>query len=213
MTNDSENSHLPHHLKVQKPSPWIVRFAPLVKAGGCVLDLACGGGRHSRFFLKQGNKVVASDRSIEAVADLIDNPACEIICADLETDEAIFEKLGKLAGRSFDAIIVVNYLHRPLFDYFINALAPGGVLIYETFARGNEQFARPRNPDHLLKSAELLDLAQGGLDVIAYEHGIDEKGLLSVVIQRICAVKPKGPSKRKDGEAEPQNLNLQQIFL
>jgi SAM-dependent methyltransferase len=208
MTNDSENFHLPRHMRVSKPSPWIVRFAPLVKAGGCVLDLACGGGRHSRYFLEQGNKVVAFDRSTDAVADLCDNPACEVICADLETDEAVFEKLGKLAERSFDAIIVVNYLHRPLFNYFINALAPGGIFIYETFARGNEKFTRPQNPDHLLKSAELLNLAQGGLDVIAYEHGIDKKGLLSVVIQRICAIKPAGPSKREDGEAEPQNLNL-----
>ena len=208
MTNDSENFHLPRHIKVSKPSPWIVRFASLVKAGGCVLDLACGGGRHSRYFLEHGNKVVAIDRSIDALADLSDNPACEVICADLETDEAVFEKLGVLAERSFDAIIVVNYLHRPLFNYFINALVPGGVFIYETFARGNEQYTRPRNPDHLLKSAELLNLAQGGLDVIAYEHGIDEKRHLSVVIQRICAVKPEGPSKREDGEAEPQNLNL-----
>jgi SAM-dependent methyltransferase len=208
MTNDSENFHLPRHIKVSKPSPWIVRFAPLIKAGGCVLDLACGGGRHSRYFLEQGNKVVAFDRSTDAVADLSDNPACEVICADLETDEAVFEKLGELAERSFDAIIVVNYLHRPLFNYFINALAPGGIFIYETFARGNEKFTQPRNPDHLLKSAELLNLAQGGLDVIAYEHGIDKKGLLSVVIQRICAIKPAGPSKREDGEAEPQNLNL-----
>jgi SAM-dependent methyltransferase len=208
MTNDSENFHLPRHMKVSKPSPWVVRFAPLIKAGGCVLDLACGGGRHSRYFLEQGNKVVAFDRSTDAVADLSDNPACEVICADLETDEAVFEKLGELAERSFDAIIVVNYLHRPLFKYFINALAPGGIFIYETFARGNEKFTRPRNPDHLLKSAELLNLAQGGLDVIAYEHGIDKKGLLSVVIQRICAIKPAGPSKREDGEAKPQNLNL-----
>jgi SAM-dependent methyltransferase len=208
MTNDSKDTPLPRHLKVSKPSPWIVRFAPLVKAEGCVLDLACGGGRHSRYFLEQGNKVVALDRSIDAVADLSDNPACEIICTNLETDEAIFGKLGELTGRSFDAIIVVNYLHRPLFNYFFNALAPGGVFIYETFARGNEKFTRPRNPDYLLKSAELLNLAQGGLDVIAYEHGIDKKGLLSVVIQRICAIKPAGPSKREDGEAEPQNLNL-----
>ena len=208
MTNDSKNSRLPHHLRVSKPSPWVMRFASLVKADGCVLDLACGGGRHSRHFLEHGNKVVAIDRSIDALADLSDNPACEVICADLETDEAVFEKPGELAERSFDAIIVVNYLHRPLFNYFINALVPGGVFIYETFARGNEQYTRPRNPDHLLKSAELLNLAQGGLDVIAYEHGIDEKRHLSVVIQRICAVKPEGPSKREDGEAKPQNLNL-----
>jgi len=207
MANDSKNSALARHLKISEPSQWVVRFTPLIKAGGSVLDLACGAGRHSRHLLEQGYKMVALDRSIDAVADLSDNPDCDIISADLETDEAVFEKPGDLAGRRFDGIIVVNYLHRPLFNYFINALTPGGVFIYETFARGNEAFTRPRNPDHLLKSGELLHFSQGKLDVIAYEHGIIEKGPLPGVIQRICAIKPDGPSKREDGEQEPRRVN------
>ena len=208
MANGSENSHLSHQMCVSEPSPWVLRFAPLVKAGGSVLDLACGGGRHSRYFLEQGHKVVALDRSINGISDLSSNIACEIICADLEANNAVINELVELAGRRFDGIIVVNYLYRPLLDYLIKALAPGGVLIYETFARGNEQFSQPRNPDHLLKKAELLDLAQNELDVIAYEHGIDTNRHQSVVIQRICAKKPEGPSGREDGETKPNNLFL-----
>ena len=192
--------------EISLPSPWIMRFSPLVKSGGIVLDLACGSGRHSRYFLNQGNKVVALDYSIEAVADLNKNPACEVICADLEKNKIVFERNGKLSGRCFDAIIVTNYLHRPLFDYYIDALAPRGVFIYETFARGNEKFRRPRNPKHLLKSGELLELARGRLVVVAYEHGIDDKRPQSAVVQRICAIKPKNFIDQEKVEIEPQNL-------
>ena len=207
MTNAKENTQRLKQKEISSPSPWIMRFSPLIRNGGSVLDLACGSGRHSRYFLKQGNKVVALDRSIEAVADLNENPACEVICADLEKNKIVFEKYGELADRSFDAIIVTNYLHRPLFDYYINALAPRGVLIYETFARGNEKFCHPRNPKYLLKSGELLNLARGGLDVVAYEHGIDNKGLHSVVVQRICAIKPKNFIDHEKVEIEPQDLD------
>ena len=206
MTNASDNNQILNHPGGSSPSPWIIRFAPLVKAGGNVLDIACGSGRHSRYFLEQGYKVVAIDRSVDALANLSENPACEVICADLEKNKIIFEEHGELAGRSFDSIIVANYLYRPLLKYYINALAPRGVLIYETFARGNEKFSRPRNPRHLLRSGELLNMAQGRLEVIAYEHGIDKKGLQSVVIQHICAVKPANTIKREKNEVEPRNL-------
>lgn len=195
-------------MMVFEPSQWVLRFAPLIKAGGSVLDLACGGGRHCRYLLKQGHAVVALDRSINAISDLRSNLACEIICTDLETTDSVFNELGELAGRRFDGIIVVNYLYRPLLNYLIDTLAPGGVLIYETFARGNEHFGQPQNPDHLLKKAELLDLAQNELDVIAYEHGIDTNRHRPVVIQRICATKPRGLGRRKIGEIEPKNLFL-----
>jgi SAM-dependent methyltransferase len=208
MANCRENPNLSHQMKISEPSPWVLRFAPLVIAGGHVLDLACGCGRHSRYFLEQGYKVVAIDRSINAISDLSSNVACEIICADLEKNNAAFNELSELAGRQFDGIIVINYLHRPLLNYFLNALAPGGVLIYETFARGNEKFGQPRNPDHLLKSAELLDLVQNKLNVIAYEHGIDTNRHRSVVIQRICATKPECTIGQEDVEAEPKELFL-----
>mgnify|MGYP002631175580 FL=1 len=200
MANNPDSTSAPRHLRITDPSPWVVRFAPLIKEAGTALDLACGGGRHARYLLELGRNVVALDRSTEALADLENSPGCEVICADLELAEPVFDAPGALAGRAFDGIIVVNYLHRPLLAALLDALAPGGVLIYETFARGNEVFTRPRNPDHLLKSGELLDLVKDKLHVIAYEHGIIEKGPLPGVIQRLCAVKPEGPSTRDDGE-------------
>jgi SAM-dependent methyltransferase len=207
MANNSDTSSTPRHLSITEPSPWVVRFAPLIKSPGVTLDLACGGGRHSRHLLELGLKVVAVDRSTQALADLAKHPACEIINADLEATEPVFQKPGVLAGRTFDGIIVVNYLHRALMTGLKQALAPGGVLIYETFARGNEVFTRPRNPDHLLKSGELLALAEDQLQVVAYEHGIVEKGPLPGVIQRLCAVKPDAPSSRDDAEPTPRHVH------
>jgi SAM-dependent methyltransferase len=207
MANNSDTSNSPRHLRITDPSPWVVRFAPLIRSAGTVLDLACGGGRHTRHLLGLGRKVVALDRSTEAMEDLTNNPDCQVINADLEQDAPIFQKPGDLAGRTFDGVIVVNYLHRPLLVNLLEVLAPGGVLIYETFARGNERFTRPRNPDHLLKSGELLKLAEGALQIIAYEHGIVEKGPLPGVIQRLCAVKAEGASSREDGEPEPRRVH------
>ncbi len=207
MANNPDTATGPRHLRITDPSPWIVRFAPLIKAGGTTLDLACGGGRNTRYLLELGHKVVALDRSTDALADLANNPGCEVLGADLELEESVFDNPGVLAGRTFDGVIVVNYLYRALFANLFDALAPGGVLIYETFARGNERFIRPRNPDHLLKSGELLALAEGRLQVVAYEHGIIEKGPIPGVIQRLCAVKPKGTSKRNDAEPDPRRVH------
>ena len=207
MTNANKNTQLLKHSEVSLPSQWIKRFSPVVQIGGSVLDLACGSGRHSRYFLKQGNNVVAIDRSVEAIADLNNNPACEVICADIEKNKEIFIKNGKLAGRIFDAVVVTNYLHRPLFDFYIKALAPSGVFIYETFTHGNEKFCRPRNLKHLLESGELLKHVEGKLNIVAYEHGIEKRKLHSVVVQRICAIKPKNTIDQEKGEVEPQFLN------
>ncbi len=164
------------------PSPWIARFAALVPAGGTVLDLACGGGRHSRLFLERGHPVTAMDRDV-AQARLAEG--AELIAADLEDGSP-----WPLAGRSFDAVVVTNYLWRPLFPAILAALKPGGALLYETFAAGNEAFGRPANPDHLLKRGELLELA-GGLTVIAYEDGIRDR---AKVVQRIAAINGPGPA-------------------
>lgn len=207
MANETDDEKRARHLRITDPSLWIMRFSPLIKSGGSVLDLACGGGRHARHLLKQGCRVVALDRVTDAVNDLKSDQSCEIITADLEGDEPVFSDGGPLQGRSFDAIVVVNYLHRELFDTLIDALNPGGIFIYKTFARGNEIYTRPRNPHHLLKSGELLKLVEGKLQVVAYEHGIIEKGPLPGVIQRICAVKADGPSEREDGEPTPQPVH------
>lgn len=193
-----ENVH--GHARITVPSPWVARFAPLVPTGGTVLDLACGGGRHARLFLARGHPVVVTDRDIAAVSDLAGQPGAEVIRADLEDGGPVFEPPGALAQRTFAGIVVVNYLHRPLFDGLIAALVPGGTLIYETFARGNERFTMPRNPDHLLKSGELLEIVRGRFQVVAYEHGLIEAGPTPGVRQRIVAIKDLGSSTREDSE-------------
>ncbi|MDJ0946790.1 MAG: class I SAM-dependent methyltransferase [Kiloniellales bacterium] len=164
-----------------RPSAWVERFAPLVPAVGAVLDLACGGGRHSRLFLAAGHPVTAVDIAVSALADLAGKEGLEIVEADLE-DGGPFP----LAGRSFAGVVVTNYLHRPLLPALVDAVAPGGVLIYETFARGNERFGKPRNPDHLLVPGELLAAVQGRLRVLAYEDLVVEEPRPAAV-QRICA--------------------------
>lgn len=206
---DAADETRARHLRITRPSPWVARFAHLIPAGGAVLDLACGGGRHARFLSARGHPVVALDRDTAAVA--ADAPSgIEVVSADLENGTPLFEPPGPLAGRRFAGIVVVNYLHRSLFPALLAALDDGGVLIYETFARGNERFTRPRNPDHLLKSGELLDIVRGRLHVIAYEHGIvegpDDPGDIPGVKQRIAAVNGLGRSTREDGEPEPYPL-------
>ncbi len=191
----------PRHLSVTEPSPWVRRFAALVPEGGTVLDVACGGGRHARHFLGLGYAVVAVDRDVGPVADLAADPRAEVVRVDLEGGDP-----WPFAGRTFAGVVVANYLHRPLFSVVLAAVEAGGVLIYETFARGNERFTRPRNPDHLLCSGELLDLVRGRMQVIAYEHGIMQRGPLPGVIQRICAVNDLDAGSRGDGEPEPHRV-------
>lgn len=191
----------PRHIRVGAPSPWIVRFAPLARPRGAMLDLACGNGRHGRLFIERGHEVTLIDRNTDAIADLRFAPNAEVIEIDLET-----EAPWPLGGRQFDTIIVTNYLYRPHFDTLLGAVAPGGLFLYETFARGNEAFTRPRNPDHLLKSGELLEKIFGRFQVIAYEHGVDEQSPTPGVVQRICAVNDLAQSERDDGEPAPHAL-------
>ena len=169
------------HLALTAPSAWIERFAGLVPAGGPVLDVACGGGRHTRLFLDRGHPVTAIDRDMSALDDLGTRPDLERLQADLE-DGSRFP----LAGRHFAGIVVTNYLYRPLLPALIAAVAPEGVLIYETFAEGNERFGRPGNPDHLLRHGELLEVVRGALRVVAYEDMLVDQPRPAAV-QRICA--------------------------
>lgn len=167
------------------PSEWVERHATLIRAGGSVLDVACGAGRHARFLAKSGFRVEAVDRDAQALAELSGEAGIHARCLDLEAGTWPY------ANESFDAIVVTNYLHRPLFPHLMSALAVGGVLIYETFALGNELLGRPRNPEYLLRPGELFEWVQRGMAVNAYEE-------LCVIypkhaaVQRICAIRRAG---------------------
>lgn len=170
---------LPHG--PEDASPWVLRFAPLIPVGGAILDVACGTGRHVRMFLNAGYRVVGVDKHVAGIANLMGTDGFEFIEADLENGSR-----WPLVGRRFDAVIVTNYLHRPLFPALAAALEPGGVLIYETFAVGNERYGRPNNPDFLLRPGELLDAFSGTLETVAYMHG-PIGSPPSAVVQRLCA--------------------------
>lgn len=210
MKNPDQQDIRNRHLRITEPSPWVSRFQSLIPrqgpSGGAVLDLAAGGGRHARFLKGLGHPVTAVDRDTSALGDLATD-GLEIIEVDLESGANIFEGEGALAGRVFAGVCVINYLHRPLMAAITDALEPGGVLIYETFARGNEDFVRPRNPDHLLKSGELLELVRGRLQVVAYEHGIIRAADIEGVKQRICAVNDLSSSTRDDNEPPPHPVS------
>jgi len=160
------------------PSPWVAQWAGLIAADATVLDVAAGGGRHSRFFAQRGHKVTAVDRDVSALAA---EPNVEIVQADLEDGSP-----WPLPGRSFGAVVVTNYLHRPLFAALLDALMPGGVLLYETFMEGNERFGRPSNPEFLLKDGELLEIVRGRFSVVAYEARMISEPKMAMV-QRIAA--------------------------
>ena len=164
-----------------EPSPWIARFAPLIPSGARVLDVAAGRGRHARFFAARGARVVAIDRDPAAGKALADVPGIDVRTCDLEAGPWPFQH------ESFDAIVVVNYLHRALFAPLLASLAPEGVVLYETFAAGNAAFGKPSNPDFLLLPHELFDFARGALTVIAFEQGVVTRDRRAVV-QRIAAV-------------------------
>ena len=160
---------------ITAPSEWVVRWAPLI-THGTVLDVACGSGRHAKFFLSKGLKVVAVDREARVI------PGARFVQADLEGGRP-----WPFPGEQFEGIVVTNYLHRPLFPRLLEALAPGGVLLYETFMLGNERFGRPSNPEFLLRPGELRE-AFSELIEMGFEEGevVHPK---PAMIQRLCAVR------------------------
>jgi SAM-dependent methyltransferase len=163
------------------PSRWIERFAPLIRPGGRVLDLACGSGRHARWLAACGHSVLGVDRDATALDALATTPGIDTLVADLE------QGTWPLEGRWFDAIVVTNYLHRPLFPHLVAALARDGVLMYETFAEGNARFGKPSRPDFLLQPGELLRTLAADLVVVAFEQG-EVREPAPAVVQRLCAV-------------------------
>ncbi len=172
------------HVHDIDPSPWVVRFSALVPSGASVLDLACGAGRHARWFAGRGARVLAIDRDAALLAGLAGVANVDTRCEDLEAGP------WPLGHARFDAVIVTNYLHRPLFGYLRAALAPGGLLVYETFARGNERYGRPSNPAFLLEPGELLVAFGRDLTVLAFEQGDVRSGARAAVIERIAAADP-----------------------
>ena len=165
------------HLELP-PSPWVQRWVGWIRPGGAVLDVACGSGRHARLLANLGFEVAAVDRDPR----LFPQPPAGVTLleADLEAGPWPY------AGRLFDAIVVTNYLHRPLLPVLAASLERGGLLVYETFAQGNERFGKPSNPAFLLAPGELLEAVRGSLRVIAYEDLVVEEPK-PAAIQRICA--------------------------
>jgi SAM-dependent methyltransferase len=176
------------------PSPWVTRWAHLLPNGATVLDVACGSGRHLRWLASQGFAVTGVDRDAAALEPL--RTEAEVIVADIESGP------WPLQGRQFQAVLVTNYLWRPLLPTLLDSVADGGLLLYETFADGQQTVGRPSRPDFLLQPGELL-AACAGLHVVAYEHGV--LSAPARFVQRIAAVRaPPSPAPfRLDGPDGP----------
>ncbi len=171
------------HAGFQDPSPWILRWADLAPSDMPVLDLASGGGRHGRVFLDRGFAVTFLDRDISAVSDLSDHAGATCLEIDLEVGAPF-----PLRAHSFGAVIVTCYLHRPILPDILNTVAPGGILLYETFAQGNQAYGHPAREAYLLNEGELLDAVRHRFTVRAYEHGYDATPKPGIR-QRICAIR------------------------
>lgn len=184
-----------------EPADWLLRWQHLLQPGMTALDLACGAGRHVRWLARRGLQVTAVDRDPAALAALHDlqqtQPGIEVLAADLEGAP------WPLPGRRFDLVLVTNYLWRPLLAPIVASVAPGGLLVYETFAIGQEHFGRPRSPDFLLRPAELLGAVAGELHVLAFEDGC-------------CAAPPRrvqrlAARRRHEPPASEQDLTLPEL--
>ena len=188
-------------------SGWVQRWSHLIKPQGVVLDVACGRGRHARWFYDQKHALALVDISqdaIDSIAQAIPIPShrCEAVVADIENEPWPF------AGRQFDAVVVTNYLWRALMPTLLASLAPGGVLIYETFAQGNGTVGKPSRPDFLLHTGELLQVCSS-LRIVAFEEGFHAgpDGQSPRFVQRITAVRESsdtlGLSKSQNTQTAP----------
>ena len=164
------------------PSPWVSRWANLIPSGHSALDITCGNGRHAVYLAGLGHPVSAVDIDLTLSRFAHATPGIKWTRCDLEGEAWPYP------GQEFGAVVVTNYLHRPLFDTLCESLESGGVLIYETFALGQAKYGRPRNPAHLLLPGELLEAVHGRLQVIAFEDV--EEAERHRCMQRLCARKP-----------------------
>lgn len=172
---------------IENPSAWVQRWTHLIAQGSSVLDVACGAGRHMRWLAAQGHHPQGVDRNADALA--LAQAFGPVTCADIENGPWPF------AGQTFGAVIVTHYLWRPLLPTLVQSVAPGGVLIYETFAAGNESVGKPSRPDFLLQPGELLKATES-LRTVAYEDGFEASP--ERFVQRIVAVRaePSGAIER-----------------
>jgi SAM-dependent methyltransferase len=187
------------------PSAWVQRWSHLVLAGGAVLDVGCGHGRHVRWFAQRNHPVLGIDRDaavVPSMADLTHAKAghhrVEIVLADIEN--APWPLMDGVAPRQFAAVVVTNYLWRPLLPTLLASLAVGGVLIYETFATGNETVGKPSRADFLLEHGELLRVC-ANLQVVAFEDGFMDQP--ARFVQRVVAVRIEA-----DSEKHPVRLHI-----
>jgi SAM-dependent methyltransferase len=165
------------------PSEWVVRHAELFPSDANILDVASGKGRHTRYFIERGHRVTAVDLNLDGVQDLQSNPNMTLLQADLERGDP-----WPFQSERYGAVVVTNYLWRPIFPDLLNSVANGGLLIYETFADGNEAYGKPSRPEFLLKPNELKDLVKDTFSLIAFEEGYVEAPKPAVT-QRICAMR------------------------
>lgn len=180
-----------------EPSPWIVRWSHLLQPGTTVLDVACGSGRHLAWFARSGHAVTGIDRNLAAVQDLAG--VATLVDADIEN--APWPLQSGQVPRAFGAVVVTNYLWRPLLPTLVHSVAPGGVLLYETFANGNETVGRPARAEFLLRPGELLEACRD-LDIVAYENGyLDNPPRF---VQRVAALR----SGTGDTPAQKQSRHL-----
>jgi tellurite methyltransferase len=168
------------------PSAWVEASADLWAPGGEALDVACGRGRHALLLAAQGLRVHALDRDAGAVAALARAAAARGLdvraeVRDLEAGE------GDLGHEAYDLIVVVHYLHRPLFPALRRALRPGGRLVYETFTTRQAERGRPRNPRYLLQPGELPRLVAPLVVERAREGDYEGRWISSVVAVRASA--------------------------
>ncbi|MFM6990111.1 MAG: class I SAM-dependent methyltransferase [Rhodoferax sp.] len=179
---------VPAHDALDAASPWVQRWSHLVEPGATVLDVACGSGRHLHWFTTRGHPVTGIDRDIAGASARF--PHAALVRADIEAAPWPLTLEGDTgAVRQFGLVVVTNYLWRPLWPTIVDSVAPGGVLLYETFAAGNETLGRPSRPDFLLQPQELLQVC-ANLHIVAYENGTLSDP--ARVVQRIAAVRKGG---------------------
>ncbi|MEM7362686.1 MAG: methyltransferase domain-containing protein [Pseudomonadota bacterium] len=171
-------------MNIPPPSTFVCNHIELIREGGHVLDLACGRGRHTRRLLERGFQVTAVDINIEGIADLREQQSLTTLKLDMEQIGDPWPISQHMTTR-FDGIIVTNYLHRPQFPHIAESLAAEGILIFETFMIGNEQYGKPSNPNFLLKEDELMQAFES-LTVVDFEQGY-RASPSPAVVQSLCA--------------------------